>query len=599
MIVMVDGGFCSQLVKYAFGEFLKKTLGVLVKYDVSWFEANGMDCDGKNKRELQIQKVFPNIDFKIATEDEIKKAKENNYFTNPNPYKFCSDVLALRTPAYIDGYYENIVYLNYIKDELYSNLDFSKLPINDQNQAILKEIENCDYSCAVHVRRGDFVNLGLAFLTPNYYVNAIREIQERAGKPVHFFFFSNDMNYVKENVISLCPDINYTIVDINNNDTGYLDLYLISKCNAQIASNSSFGFWGSFLNQNVNSLFVFPSEWIPSKDEVGFYAPIAHYLPNSIILNQDGTLVPYNTTDDTVDQAIKSFYESNENYLIEYDNTKKDKICAIYFSSNGIFYPKDLKTFEETLVHKNRFEWYKTRYETAQKHIFVRDVNMCWYQYGISSNLNDMDKVADFLKQETEGYKVICIGSSAGAYAALAFACLLKAEKCFISSPCLNVKESILLNQKYIRLSEYNGNKYQNYIEHPEKYNDILPLVQTAQTKVYYICPMFSDIDIPEYEKVKNISNVKVLRYASDVHGQPFSNALIRMLLNNSNLDDIFGKVYFSENQIMAHLSKKQQINYIFNLANPKKKWNWFVKKKFWKNFVKLYCDLCKERDKK
>ena len=288
MVVMVDGGFCSQLVKYALGEFLKKNLGTRVKYDISWFAANGMDCDGKNKRELQIQKIFPWIDFEIATQEEIKNAKENKIFTNQNPYKFCQEILSLKTPAYIDGYYENVVYLNQVKETLYRNLDFSKIHINTKNKKILEKIQSCDYSCAVHVRRGDFVNLGLAFLTPNYYANAIRNIQEHAKKNVHFFFFSNDINYVKENVIPLCPDIDYTIVDVNDNDTGYLDLYLISTCNAQIASNSSFGFWGAFLNKNDNRCFVFPNEWIPSNDEIGLYANFAHYLPNSIILDANG-----------------------------------------------------------------------------------------------------------------------------------------------------------------------------------------------------------------------------------------------------------------------------------------------------------------------
>lgn len=288
MIVMVDGGFCSQLVKYAFGEFLKKSLGVHVKYDIMWFKKNGMDCDGKNKRELQIHKVFPDINFEIATSEEIENVKKHNYFNNPNPYKFCSKVLSLKTPAYIDGYYENIVYLNRVKEILYRTLDFSKIPLDAANQSILKKIETCDYSCAVHVRRGDFVNLGLAFLTPNYYVNAIQKIQEKVEKSVHFFFFSNDMNYVKKNILSLCPNIKYTIVDINNNDMGYLDLYLISKCNSQIASNSSFGFWGAFLNKNTNKWFVFPNKWIPSQDEVGFYAANAHHLSNSIILNKNG-----------------------------------------------------------------------------------------------------------------------------------------------------------------------------------------------------------------------------------------------------------------------------------------------------------------------
>ena len=254
-VIMVDGGFCSHLVKYALGEFLKRSRNVKVKYDVAWFANNGMDCDGKNKRELQINKVFPNLDFEIATDDEIATAKRNNHFSNSNPYKFCSELFNQKMPAYIDGYYENIVYMDTVRNVLLKNLDFSKCKLDENNEKILSKIRSAEYSCAVHVRRGDFVNLGLAFLTPGYYSGAIKTVQKKYPK-TKFFFFSNDIDYVRQEIIPLCNDIEYTIVDVNNNDTGYLDLYLISQCNAQISSNSSFGFWGAFLNQNNNKMYV-------------------------------------------------------------------------------------------------------------------------------------------------------------------------------------------------------------------------------------------------------------------------------------------------------------------------------------------------------
>lgn len=289
VIIMVDGGFCSQLVKYALGEFLKRQLHVTVKYDITWFQTCGLDCDGKYKREFALKRVFPQIDFPIASPEEINTLKTTHYFTNPNPYRFCQELLAQHPPLYIDGYYEHITYLERVKDILLKQLDFSKLSLPASNQPFLAQIRQAPFSCAVHVRRGDFINLGLAFLTPHYYVNAIKQITKRAGKPVHFFFFSNDMDYIQKEILPLCPPgLIYTLVDVNSNDTGYFDLYLISQCQAQISSNSSFGFWGAFLNQHNGRCFVFPSKWIPSQDEIGFYASLAHRLPGSLILNEKG-----------------------------------------------------------------------------------------------------------------------------------------------------------------------------------------------------------------------------------------------------------------------------------------------------------------------
>lgn len=589
-IIMVDGGFCSQLVKYALGEFLKQQLDVKVKYDVSWFKNNGMDCDGKFKRELVINKVFKDIDFEIATDEEIASVKAVNCFVNDNPYKFCSALLTQKFPLYIDGYYESIAYLKPVQNILYEKLNFANVELDNANKDMLAAIKACDYSCAVHIRRGDFVRLGLAFLTPEYYISAIKQVRKKQPDCC-FFFFSNDIEYVKKDIIPQCSDIKYQIVDVNSNDTGYLDLYLISQCQAQISSNSSFGFWGAFLNQNSDKIFVFPSQWIPQDNILGYYASAAHYLPNSILLDKNGEQ-PVADIDSELQQEIVRARNNLQNYLIETDKNNKTNICAIYFSSNGIFYPKNLETFQSTIVQKNRFEWYKTRYEKASKHIFLRDINMSWYQDGISDSLDSIDKIVDILKKETAGYDIVCIGSSAGGYAALVFGCLLRAQKCFVSSPCFDVNQSIALNAKYIPQSEYSTQKYQKYTQKYGKYNDILPLINKTETKIYYIYPMFSDIDAPEYEKVKNLQNVKVLKYASDVHGQPFGHNLIKALLNTTRLDGIFGKTYFSENQIAKHFSPKELILYAYRQANPKRKWNWFVKKKFWKQFLAIWREI-------
>ena len=115
VVLMVDGGLCSQLVKWAFGEFLKKRHGVKVKYDISWYSSNGLDCDGKSSRRFLLQSIFPKISFDIASSIEIEAAK-NNYFLNPFPYEFCANLFVDRFPAYLDGYYENVSYMNDVKD---------------------------------------------------------------------------------------------------------------------------------------------------------------------------------------------------------------------------------------------------------------------------------------------------------------------------------------------------------------------------------------------------------------------------------------------------------------------------------------------------
>ena len=122
---------------------------------------------------------------------------------------------------------------------------------------------------------------------------------------------------------------------------------------------------------------------------------------------------------------------NNPNYLIEYseaDSIFEDKYCAVYFSSNNIYYPNTKYEFQKQILNKNRFEWYGARIQKASKHIFIRDNKKQWYLEGINNNFNSIEKLEAFLIKETKGYKTIMLGSSAGGYAAVLFGSLLKSE---------------------------------------------------------------------------------------------------------------------------------------------------------------------------
>ena len=127
-------------------------------------------------------------------------------------------------------------------------------------------------------------------------------------------------------------------------------------------------------------------------------------------------------------EIVRSVYINQPNYKIEYNNSCKANICAIYFSSNDIYYPNNEEIFRKRIVEKNFFEWYNTRIN-ARKHIFVRDIFKQWYLEGINAKLDSPEKIFEWLKGETEGYEVVTVGSSAGGYSAVLYGSLLKAQK--------------------------------------------------------------------------------------------------------------------------------------------------------------------------
>ena len=128
----------------------------------------------------------------------------------------------------------------------------------------------------------------------------------------------------------------------------------------------------------------------------------------------------------TDSETVRRVYETNNNYLIEYSKGGDADTCAIYFSSNDIYYPNLEGIFTKRIVNKNFYEWYHTRINRASKHIFIRDVFKQWYLAGINAKIDSPEKLAAFLKQETQDYtNVITLGSSAGGYAAILYGSLI------------------------------------------------------------------------------------------------------------------------------------------------------------------------------
>lgn len=162
--------------------------------------------------------------------------------------------------------------------------------------------------------------------------------------------------------------------------------------------------------------------------------------------------------------VVKDVYTNATNYHIDYDDSCSEYICAIYFSSNDIYYPNQEDIFRKRIIEKNFFEWYHTRIR-AHKHIFLRDVFKQWYLEGINAKLNTPEKVADWLEHETTGYRVVTVGSSAGGYAAVLYGSLLNAERVIafnaqFSLTSLAEKSSITCNPLVFKYRDTERNKY-------------------------------------------------------------------------------------------------------------------------------------------
>lgn len=231
IIVRSDGGICSQIAFQALGERYKD-LGFDVKYDLSWFEDCGRDLDGNQTRNFQLRAAFPGLSIPVAGKAEIERYRVL-YSRDPR-----ADLELCRPPAYIGGYPETTKYIMQ-----YSHV-FMPLfnPVGaDRIESIRDRIVSMP-ACAVHVRRGDLASRAEEVASVEYFIHAVELIRSIANGNVRFWFFSDDPAYVRQEILPVLPKGAVgELVDANDQESGYLDLWLMTFCRFIVASIGSAG----------------------------------------------------------------------------------------------------------------------------------------------------------------------------------------------------------------------------------------------------------------------------------------------------------------------------------------------------------------------
>jgi FkbM family methyltransferase len=226
------GGLGNQLFQIFF------ILGLAIKYGMTIVLPNKYKLD--NKRHTYYQ-IFPDLELTDAKLENAIYINEANF-----PQKIDS------SKNYIfQGYFQSHKYLENIVP-----LDYIKLPVEDKKNInrVVDELRSHNRPLiSVHVRRGDYllVQHFHNILGPEYYKNAM-EFFGHIKNPL-FVVFSEDKEWCDANLGFL------DFVFIKEKD--YLELIIMSKCDHHIVANSSFSWWGAFLNQQQDKIVVYPSKW--------------------------------------------------------------------------------------------------------------------------------------------------------------------------------------------------------------------------------------------------------------------------------------------------------------------------------------------------
>ncbi|WP_397445426.1 hypothetical protein [Polaribacter sp. R77954] len=224
---------------------------------------------------------------------------------------------------------------------------------------------------------------------------------------------------------------------------------------------------------------------------------------------------------------VQTVYNTQNNYLISYNQDCTDnKTCAIYFSSNDIYYPNAEDIFKKKIVDKNFFEWYGTRIKNVYKHIFLRDVHKQWYLSGINKEISSPEELLKFLMRETIGYSITTIGSSAGGYAAVLYGSMLKAKKAIVFNAQFEINS--LLDTSSSNVDPFIF-KYRTLPV--SEYYDIKPFINN-DLDVFYFLSAGSDWDSEQHHHIKDVKSINVIRFNTKHHGIPFLKIAVEKVIN-------------------------------------------------------------------
>jgi len=180
--------------------------------------------------------------------------------------EYKTDFLSFSDHCVLVGYWQSEKYFQAFEEDIRREFSFMA-PLVGLSKDIADNINSCN-SVSLHIRRGDYISDSktaetLTLCSLNYYRKGIEYIAERVDTP-EFYIFSDDISWVKEN---LNVDFPCCYVDHNHDEQSFNDMHLMSLCRHHIIANSSFSWWGAWLNARRDKIVVAPRLWFANGQE--------------------------------------------------------------------------------------------------------------------------------------------------------------------------------------------------------------------------------------------------------------------------------------------------------------------------------------------
>lgn len=295
--VNINAGLANKMFHYAFGQGLKYK-GLDIIYDTVNFKPR----TSWSFEDISLRDAFPDIDLPEMEEGHFKwaltdinetprfKKRISRYIRKFYELIGYEKYIFESSYAYINGmekqashnciyrgFWQSEKYFNHCKDEVRNQFKF--LPFDESENIILSRKMTSENSVAIHLRKGaDYLQsdlMGKGLCPVSYYQDAIEHIRRSVENPV-FYVFTDNPEWVKTNL----PDFEYTLVDWNpvSGKKSFRDMQLMSCAKHNIIANSTYSWWGAWLNPNPNKIVIAPKK---------FFNPISPFFAKTDIICDD------------------------------------------------------------------------------------------------------------------------------------------------------------------------------------------------------------------------------------------------------------------------------------------------------------------------
>ena len=280
VISNIIGGLGNQMFQYAAGRAISLERDTSLRLDISGFADYGLHqgfelkrvfgCPAEIASEADVRSILgwqfsPGI-RRVMTRSSMAAFRRKGFIVEPY-FHYWPRMKKVPRDCYLVGYWQSEKYFQDAASAIRADFTF-KSPLANRNAELAEQIGQAN-AVSLHVRRGDYAknpktNATHGLCSLEYYQAAIQYVADRVEQP-YFFIFSDDIAWVKDN---LKMDMPCQYVDHNQGAESYNDMRLMSLCRHHVIANSSFSWWGAWLNPDPEKIVVAPKKWFANGNNI-------------------------------------------------------------------------------------------------------------------------------------------------------------------------------------------------------------------------------------------------------------------------------------------------------------------------------------------